>query len=163
MVVFYFSFIYIVGFILLSVHCLLDIWSYFFTVFVQYDLNYKSNIMICFRQSWVFIKRERLQSQLEEWSGLPGDPVCSAAWPGGPVQSQNQKQQAEPGGGLPHRRERAEDPQTAGSWWWVIQLYFAQPGNINSSLQFVTLMLTKHFNSPQNRLTWISHVFPLFY
>ena len=79
--------------------------------------------VMCFPQSRLYVKCERLQSQLEEWRGLPGHPVRSAARPGGSVQSQNQKQQAEPGGGLPHRRERAEDPQTAGSWRWVHQLH----------------------------------------
>lgn len=78
------------------------------------DLFSNSNTTLCFPQSWVHIKREGLQSELEERRGLPGDPVRSAARRGGSVQSQNQKQQAEPGGGLPRRRERAEGPQTAG-------------------------------------------------
>lgn len=66
-------------------------------------------------QIWLFHQRERLQSQLEERSDLPGHSSVLETRPGGSEQSQYQEQQTEPGGGISHCRERAEDSSTPGT------------------------------------------------
>lgn len=78
-----------------------------------------------FPQSWLFSKHKRLQGELEEWRGLSGHSERAQTQLGRSVQNQNQKQQAKPGGGLPHCRDRAEDSKTAGPRWQVPQFGFS--------------------------------------